>query len=152
MRVILTETIDELGIVGKEMNVADGFARNYLLPKKLAVPATEANRKALERKRIKYEEKIAKEKALAKEVAARLDGTQVTIAAKVADEEKLYGSVGVREIADALAQKGFEIPKTAIRLGEPIKFLGEYEVRVRLFAEVRANIVVNVVAEEAQQQ
>lgn len=149
MRIILTETIDGLGIVGKELTVADGYARNYLLPKKLALPATEANRNLLKKKRIKYEEQMAKEKALAAEVAARLEGTRLTITAKVADEEKLYGSVGVREIAAALEAKGFEIPKAAIRLEEPIKFLGEYEVRVRLFAEVKAKIVVTVKAEDA---
>ena len=147
MKVILTETMDNLGIVGKEVNVAEGYARNYLFPKKLAVAATEANRKLLEKKRVKYEAKLAKDRAMAQEMAARLAAVTCIITGKVHEEERLYGSVGAKDIAECLAAKGIEIEKSAVRLAEPIKALGSYKVPIKLFADVKVEITVDVVPE-----
>jgi large subunit ribosomal protein L9 len=105
MKVILKETIDSLGIIGSEVRVADGYARNYLLPQNKAVPATPQNRKMLERDRTKFELQIAKERKVAEEMAQRLEGVAVTIAAKVSEEDRLYGSISVRDIIDALAKR-----------------------------------------------
>ncbi len=104
MKVILKETIDSLGIIGSEVRVADGYARNYLLPQNKAVVATPQNRKMLERDRSKFELQIAKEKKVAEEMAQRLESVAISIAAKVSEEDRLYGSVVVRDIVDALPQ------------------------------------------------
>jgi large subunit ribosomal protein L9 len=103
MKVILKETIDSLGIIGSEVSVADGYARNYLLPQNKAVTATPQNRKMLEQDSAKFELQIAKERKLAEEMAQRLEGVVCTIAAKVSEEDRLYGSVSVRDIVDTLA-------------------------------------------------
>ncbi len=148
MKVILTETIDSLGIIGKEVTVADGYARNYLLPRKKAVPSTEANLKLLERKRVKWEEKIAKERSLAEDIAKRVEGVKVTIKAKVSEDDKLYGSVKVKDIVAALAAKGVELEKSQILLDEPIKTLGVFEVTVRIYTDIKPVITVEVAPEE----
>ncbi|ACL02621.1 50S ribosomal protein L9 [Desulfatibacillum aliphaticivorans] len=148
MKVILTENIDSLGLIGSEVAVADGYARNYLLPKKKAVLATEANRKVVELKRVKWEAKIAKEKALAEEMAKRIEGVKVTLKAKVSEEDRLYGSIKVKDIQDALAEKGVEVEKSMILLAESIKTLGTFEVPVRVFAGVKPEIIVEVVPED----
>lgn len=112
MKVILTETIESLGIIGSEVKVADGYARNYLLPQKKAVLASQANRNMLKQEKARFELQIAKEKAFAQEMAARLEGTSCTIAAKVSDETRLYGSVTERDILNALAEKGLKLKST----------------------------------------
>ena len=109
MRIILKETIESLGIIGSEVTVAKGYARNYLLPQNKAVQATPQNRKMMEQERAKFEIQIAKEKGLAEEMAKRLEGVICKISAKVSEEDRLYGSVTTRNIADALASQGVRI-------------------------------------------
>jgi large subunit ribosomal protein L9 len=149
MKVILTETIESLGIIGSEANVAKGYARNYLIPQGKAVPATPANRKLLERDRAKFELQIAKEKAHAEEMAKRLEGVECTIASKVSDEDRLYGSVTVRDILEALAKQGVELEKRMILLTEPIKAVGSFQIPVRVYKDIEPEITVHVVPEEA---
>jgi large subunit ribosomal protein L9 len=147
MRIILKQTIESLGIIGSEVNVADGYARNYLLPKNKAVPATPQNRKMMEQERTKFEIQIAKEKGLAEEMAKRLDGVAVKIVAKVSEEDRLYGSVSTRNIADALAAQNIEIEKKMILLNEPIKNIGTYKIPIRVYKDVEPEIIVEVVPE-----
>jgi large subunit ribosomal protein L9 len=148
MNVILTESIESLGIIGSEVKVATGFARNYLLPQKKAVLATPANRKRLEQEKKKFDLQIAKEKAFAEEMAKRIEGVVCVIQAKVSDEEKLYGSVSIREIMDSLAKQGVEVTKDMIMLAEPIKTTGRFEVPIRVYKGVKPVIIVEVVPEE----
>ena len=148
MKVILTETIESLGIIGSEVDVAKGYARNYLLPQRKAVTPTEANRKSMEQEKAKFELQIAKEKAFAEEMASRLEGVSCTIPAKVSEEDRLYGSVTIRDIADALAAQGVEVDKQMILLTEPLKTLGTYTVPIRVYTDVEPEITVEVVPEE----
>lgn len=147
MKVILKETISSLGIIGSEVKVAAGFARNYLLPQDKAVLATDANRKLLAQQKVKFDLQIAKEKAQAEEMAKRLEGVSCTIAAKVSDEDRLYGSVTARDILDSLAKQGIEIEKRMLLLSEPIKTLGTYSVPIRVYKGVKPEISVEIVPE-----
>jgi large subunit ribosomal protein L9 len=147
MKVILKETISSLGIIGSEVKVADGYARNYLLPQKKAVVATEANRKLLAQQKAKFDLQIAKEKEAAEEMAKQLEGVKCTITAKVSDEDRLYGSVTAREILDSLAKQGIEIEKRMLLLAEPIKTLGTFSVPIRVYKGVKPEITVEIVAE-----
>lgn len=147
MKVILKETISSLGIIGSEVKVAAGYARNYLLPQDKAVLASEANRKLLAQQKVKFDLQIAKEKALAEEMAKRLEGVSCTIAAKVSDESRLYGSVTARDILDCLAKQGVDIEKRMLLLGEPIKALGTYKVPIRVYKGVKPEITVEIVPE-----
>lgn len=147
MKLILTETIDALGIVGTEVEVRDGYARNYLLPQNKAVSATDANRRMLSQEREKFELQIAKEKEHAQEMARRVEGISCQISAKVTDEDRLYGSVGQREIVDALAKLGIELERRMVLLVEPIKTLGTYSVPIRLYADVEPEITIEVIPE-----
>jgi large subunit ribosomal protein L9 len=147
MKVILKETIDSLGIIGSEVSVADGYARNYLLPQNKAVPATPQNRKLLQRDRTKFELQIAKERKVAEEMAQRLEDVAVTIAAKVSEEDRLYGSISVRDIIDALAKQDIVLEKRMVLLKEPIKTVGSYKVPIRVYKEVEPEISVEIVPE-----
>ena len=147
MKVILKETIDSLGIIGSEVNVADGYARNYLLPQKKAVPATPQNRRMLEHEKAKFEIQIAKERKVAEEMAQRLEGVVCKIEAKVSDEDRLYGSVSVRDIIEALAAQDISVEKRMILLTEPIKALGTYKIPIRVYKEVEPEITIDVVPE-----
>ena len=147
MKVILKETIDSLGIIGSEVRVADGYARNYLLPQNKAVPATPQNRKMLERDRAKFDLQIAKERKVAEEMAQRLEAVAVTIAAKVSEEDRLYGSISVRDIIDALAKQDIVVEKRMVLLKEPIKTIGTYKVPIRVYKEVEPEIGVEIVPE-----
>ncbi len=147
MKVILKETIDSLGIIGSEVSVADGYARNYLLPQNKAVPATPQQRKILEHQRAKFELQIAKEKETAQQMADRLKGVSCDITAKVHEGDHLYGSVTVRDIMDALAQKGITVDKRMVLLKEPIKTLGTFPVAIRVYKEIEPEITVNIVSE-----
>ena len=120
IKVILKETINSLGIIGSEVMVADGYARNYLLPQDKAVLATPQNRRKMEQERAKFEIQIAKERKLAEEMAEKLEGVSCQIAAKVSDEERLYGSVGVRDIIEALSSQDIVVEKRMILLKEPL--------------------------------
>ena len=147
MKVILKETIDSLGIIGSEVDVAKGYARNYLLPQDKAVPATPQYRKILEHEKAKFELQIAKEKELAEQMAQRLEGVECQIAAKVHEEDKLYGSVTVRDIVDALAKEDVKVEKRMVLLKEPIKNIGAFKVAIRVYKEVEPEITVNIVPE-----
>ncbi|HLB44996.1 MAG TPA: 50S ribosomal protein L9 [Candidatus Limnocylindrales bacterium] len=147
MEVILREHVDKLGRRGDLVRVADGYARNYLLPRKLALAATPGSRKQIERERAKFDAHEADERAAAEALAARLAGVELEIARKVGESEVLYGSVTGADIAEALAARGFEIDRRKLLLREPLKRLGEHEVPVRLHRDVSAPIKVKVVAE-----
>ncbi len=151
MEVILREHVDNLGRRGEVVKVADGYARNYLLPRKLALPATDGNKKQIERERAKLEAKEADEKRTAEALAARLLSVEVVIARKVGETEALYGSVTTADIVESLTAKGFDIDRRKVHLAEPIKKLGEFEVPVKLQREVVAAVKVKVVAEGAQE-
>jgi large subunit ribosomal protein L9 len=147
MEVILREHVDNLGRRGEIVKVADGYARNYLLPRKLALVATDGNKKQIERERVKFEARELEEKKVAEAVAARLASVEIVIARKVGETEALYGSVTSADIADALAAKGFEIERRKLQLPDPIKKIGETEVQIKLHREVTAAVKVKVVAE-----
>lgn len=147
MKVILKETIDSLGIIGSEVKVANGYARNYLLPQDKAVPATDANRKMLKQQKSKFNLQIAKEKGLAEEMAAKLAEVSCTITARVSDEDRLYGSITVREIMAALAKQEVNLEKRMVLLKEPIKTLGVYKVPIRVYTDVEPEITIEVVPE-----
>jgi large subunit ribosomal protein L9 len=147
MKIILKETIESLGILGSEVTVADGYARNYLLPQNKAVQATPQNRKMMEQERAKFEIQIAKEKGLAEEMAKRLEGVVCKISAKISEEDRLYGSVSIRNIADALASQNINVEKKMIMLNEPIKNIGTYKVPIRVYKDVEPEIIVEVTPE-----
>ena len=147
MEVILREHVDNLGRRGEIVKVADGYARNYLLPRKLALLATDGNKKQIEREKVKYEAKELEEKKVADAVSERLATVEVEIARKVGETEALYGSVTTGDIAQALAAKGFDLDKRKLVLQEPIKKLGEFTVPVKLHREVTTNVKVRVIAE-----
>jgi large subunit ribosomal protein L9 len=147
MKVILKETIDSLGIIGSEVDVAKGYARNYLMPQNKAVAATPQNRKMLEQERNKFEIQIAKERNLAEEMAQKLQGVACTIAAKVSEEDRLYGSVSVRDIVEALAKQDIVVEKRMVLLKEPIKAIGSYHIPIRVYKGVEPEITVEIVPE-----
>jgi large subunit ribosomal protein L9 len=147
MEVILREHVDNVGKRGEIVKVADGFARNYLLPRKLALPVTPGNLKHIERERAKFDAREAEERQGAQAVATKLEGIVVLISRKVGETEALYGSVTSADIATSLASQGLEIDKRKIQLHEPIKRLGEYEVPIKLHRDVVAPIKVKVVAD-----
>ena len=152
MDVILREHIDNLGRRGEIVKVADGYARNYLLPRKLALIATEGNKKQVERERVKFEARELEEKKVAEAVAARLANVEVVIARKVGETEALYGSVTSADIAESLLAKGFEIERRKLQLPDPIKKIGDVDVPIKLHREVTANVKVRVVAENAPEK
>jgi large subunit ribosomal protein L9 len=147
MKVILKETIDSLGIIGSEVSVADGYARNYLLPQGKAVPATPQHRRVLEHEKAKLELQIAKEKEIAQQMAQKLEAVSCQIAAKVHEADRLYGSVTVRDIADALAKQDIQVEKRMLLLKEPIKTIGTFKVPIRVYKEVEPEITVTIVPE-----
>ena len=147
MEVILREHVDNLGRRGEVVKVADGYARNYLLPRKLALLVTDGNKKTIEREKVKFDAKELEEQKVAEAVAARLANVDVTIARKVGETEVLFGSVTSADIAEALAAKGFEIDRRKFHLPEPIKKLGEFDVPLKLHRDVTINVKVKVVAE-----
>jgi large subunit ribosomal protein L9 len=152
MEVILRDHVDNLGRRGEVVKVADGYARNYLLPRKLALLATAGNKKQIERERAKFDAKEADERKVVEAQAARLANVEVVIARRVGDTEALYGSVTTSDIADALAAKGFDIDRRKLVLADPIKKIGETDVPVKLHRDVTATVKVKVVPEGAQAQ
>ncbi len=147
MKLILKETIESLGIIGSEVDVAPGYARNYLLPQNKAVTATDANRKQLSQQKVKFDLQIAKEKEVAQEMAGKLEEVTCTITAKVSDGDQLYGSVTARDIINALSKQDVKIEKRMILLKEPIKTLGTFKIPIRVYNEVEPEISIEVVAE-----
>ena len=150
MEVILREHVDNLGRRGEIVKVADGYARNYLLPRKLALPATAANRKHIDRERRILEHREAEEKSQAEAIAARLATVDLTIARRVGETEQLYGSVTAADIADLLKAKGFEVDRRKLILPEPIKAIGDHPVPLKLHREVTVPLTVRVVKEGEQ--
>jgi large subunit ribosomal protein L9 len=147
MEVILREHVDNLGRRGEIVKVADGYARNYLLPRKLALLATDGNKQRIERERAKLDAKEAEEKKVAEAIAARMGDAEVRIARKVGETDALYGSVTTSDIAEALRVKGFDLDRRKIQLKEPIKKLGVLDVPIRLQRDVIVTVKVKVVAE-----
>ena len=149
MEVILREHVDNLGRRGDLVKVADGYARNYLLPRKLALLATDGNKKQIERERAKFEVKELEEQKVAQAVADRMATVEIEIARRVGETEALYGSVTSSDIAEALAAKGFDLDRRKLQLHEPIKKIGAYDVPVRLHRDVTVQLKVRVVPESA---
>jgi large subunit ribosomal protein L9 len=147
MEVILREHVDNLGKRGEIVKVADGYARNYLLPRKLALPATDANRKHVERERKIAEAREANEKGQAEAIAARLATVEIAIARRVGETDQLYGSVTAADITEFLKEKGFDVDRRKLILPEPIKTIGEHHVPLKLHREVTVPLTVNVVKE-----
>ncbi len=149
MEVILREHVDNLGRRGEIVKVADGYARNYLLPRKLALPATAGNRKHVERERRIMETREAGEKSAAEAIASRLGLIDIAITRRVGETDQLYGSVTTADIADFLKAKGFDVDRRKLSLAEPIKAIGEYDVPLKLHREVTVPLKVKVVKEGA---
>ncbi len=149
MEVILLEDVDKLGIRGQLVTVADGYGRNYLLPRKMAVAATPQNRKWVERQRTKFVKQTAKEQGEAEQLAKLLAGVTITVLRKAGEQGTLFGSVTALDVAEGLAQQGFKIDRRKIQLDPPLKILGEYDVPVRLHREVTTTVKVKVEAEAA---
>ena len=149
MEIILREDIVRLGSRGQVVRVADGYARNYLLPRHMAVAATPANRKIVEQERQAHVRREAKLEGEAQDLAKLLTGVAVTIAQKAGDNDQLFGSVTAKEVAEALEKQNFSIDRRKIHLEEPIKQLGEFKVPVRLHRAVTVEVTVTVVKEEA---
>ena len=147
MEVILREHVEHLGERGEIVKVSDGYARNYLLPRKLALPATDGNRKHVERERRKMDTREAEEKSQAEAIAARLAAIDITIARRVGDTEQLYGSVTAADITEFLKGKGFDVDRRKLQLHEPIKKVGEYTVPIKLHRDVTTHVKVRVIAE-----
>jgi len=148
MDVILREDIDKLGTRGQLVKVASGYARNFLLPNKMAVAATEANKKIVEQERQSHLRREAKVESEAKDLGKMLGSVSITISQKAGENDQLFGSVTSKDIAEALEQQGYTIERRKIALDDPIKSLGEFKVPVRLHREVTAEITVHVVKEE----
>jgi large subunit ribosomal protein L9 len=148
MEVILREDVDKLGNRGQVVKVAAGYARNFLLPKRLAVAATASNKKIIEQERQAHLRKDAKLEVEAQDLAKLMTGVTVTINQKSGENDQLFGSVTSKDVADGLAVKGFTIDRRKIQMEEPIKTLGEFKIPVRLHKDVTVEVTV-VVAKEA---
>ncbi|MBZ4687752.1 MAG: ribosomal protein [Clostridiales bacterium] len=145
MKVILKEDVKKLGSKGEVVNAADGYARNYLIPKGLAVEATKNNLKKLEEEKKKEQQRLEQEKQEAKETASKLKEKKITVQAKTGEKDKLFGSITSKDIAEAIKkQYGIKVDKRKIQLDDPIKELGSYIVSIKLHPEVEAEVTVVV--------
>ncbi|HUA96975.1 MAG TPA: 50S ribosomal protein L9 [Terracidiphilus sp.] len=151
MEVILKEDIDNLGHRGDVVKVADGYGRNYLLPRKLALQATAANKAVIEQMKASAARRAATEKAKAEAMVAQLEPLVLGFTRKAGEHGHLFGSVTSADIAGELAAKGFEIDRRKIQLGEPLKSVGEFTVALRLYREVTARVRVQVQAEASEE-
>ncbi len=147
MKVILKENVPSLGKAGDLVKVNDGYARNLLIPKGLAVEASDKNMKVFEADRLNSRKRIEKEHKAAQELAAGLNQVKITIARKIGDQDKIFGSVTSKDIELKLKEKGFEIDKKMIVHDEQIKALGEFKIKIKLTAGIEAEITLNVVGE-----
>lgn len=154
MQVILLERVENLGGIGDEVKVRDGFARNFLLPGKKALRANDANRKIFEGRRAELEARNAEAKAAAEKASGKIDGESYVLIRSAGEGGQLYGSVSSRDVADEIVKSGAKIDRNAVVLDKPIKTVGVYNVRVRLHADVSATVKVNVArsADEAERQ
>ena len=148
MNVILKENVVSLGKAGDTVKVSDGYARNYLVPQGLAIEANTRNLKTMEHEKKHILQAAAKERKKAEDIAEKLAGITCTIARRVGEQDKLFGSVGTKDIEKALQEAGVEIEKKNIMLDEPLKSLGEFPVRIKLPAGASAEVKVNIVAEQ----
>lgn len=144
MEIILRDHVEHLGTRGQIVKVADGYARNYLLPRKLALLATEANKKRVERERRIAEAREAEERAASEAISTRLSALELAFTRKVGETGNLFGSVTSQDIADAVKAKGFDVDKRKILLPDAIKALGEFAVSVKLHREVTAELKITV--------
>jgi large subunit ribosomal protein L9 len=148
MEVILLEKVANLGTLGDKVNVKSGYGRNFLLPYGKAVPATDANLKAFEERRAELEKAAAEKLAAAQARAEKLESASFTISSKAGDEGKLFGSIGVRDVADAITAAGNDVEKSEVLLPEgPLRAVGEYEVELKLHSDVYVTVKLAVVAE-----
>lgn len=152
MEIILLQDMDKLGARGQIVKVADGYARNFLLPKKQALAATPQNRKWLEQQRVRFLKAEARERADAEELAKIIQGTTVSVTRKAGEQGTLFGSVTTLDIAEKLAAKGFKIERRKIHLDHPLKVLGEYDVHVKLHRDVTTTVRVKVEAEAGTEE
>jgi large subunit ribosomal protein L9 len=148
MQIILQEDVDKLGARGQVVEVAEGYARNFLLPRKLAMPASAGNLKRLEKIRTTLAKLTATEREAAQKVADELNGVVIHLVRKAGENDHMFGSVTSADLAQELASRGHEVDKRKIQLSEPIRTLGEFQVPVRLYSEVTAEFKV-IVAREA---
>ena len=144
MEIILRDHVEHVGRRGEIVKVADGYARNYLLPRKLALPATEGNKKRVERERKLVEARESEERGAAEAIGARIAALEITITRKVGENDQLYGSVTNGDIADAMKAQGFELDRRKILLPDPLKTLGETMVPVKLHRDVTVQVKVTV--------
>jgi large subunit ribosomal protein L9 len=151
MDVILKEDVLHLGNRGDLVKVADGYARNFLLPRKLAMQATQANKAVIEQMKASAARRYASEKALAEELAAKLEPIELEFTRKSSEAGHLFGSVTSGDIAAALETKGFEIDRRKIQLDEPLKSIGDFNVAIKLYREVTAHVKVKVMAEATEE-
>jgi len=147
MKVILREDVENLGKAGEVVKVADGYGRNYLIPRQLALLADVRNMKALEHDRKVIETRAKKARKAAEDIAASISGMSLSISARAGEEGKLFGAVTSRDIAEALDAKGIKVDRKTVQLDEPIKQLGDYKVKIRVATEVVPEISVSVIAE-----
>lgn len=150
MEVILLERIARLGGIGETVDVRNGYGRNFLIPMKKALRATEENKKVFEERRHIIEEQNAAARKEAEVQAKKIDGLSIKLVRQASQEGKLYGSVTVKDIADALKDAGHNVPRSQIIQTTVIKTIGEYPVRVMLHAEVVANVKLNIIRVEAE--
>jgi large subunit ribosomal protein L9 len=144
MQIILQEDVEKLGHRGDVVTVKPGYARNYLLPRKLAVEATSGNLKAIERMRTSLAKKTATELEAAQKQAELLSGVALKFTRKTGENDQMFGSVTSGDIADGLAAQGFKVDKRQVQLGEPLKTVGESQVTIKVFRDVTAQIKVSV--------
>lgn len=154
MQVILLERVESLGGIGDQVKVRDGFARNFLLPQKKALRATDENRKLFEARRAEIEARNAEARSVAEKASGKIDGESYVLIRQAGEAGQLYGSVSARDIADEIVKGGAKIDRNAVVLDKPIKTIGMYDVRVRLHAEVSVKVKVNVArsTDEAERQ
>jgi len=151
MEVILKEDVAQLGHRGDVVKVADGYGRNFLLPKKLAIEATAGNKKVIEQMKASAVRKTQKDKSDAEALAKQFEGVNVTITRRTGEQDQLFGSVTTSDIAAELEKQGFTVDRRKIELDQSIKTLGNFDVKIRLFREVTATVKVTVAKEEVAQ-
>lgn len=152
MEVILKEDVPNLGLRGDVVKVAEGYGRNYLLPRKMAMQATEANKAVIEQMKAASARRSATEKAQAEELAVKLEPVELSFTRKSGEAGHLFGSVTSADMAAGLASQGFEVDRRKIQLSDPIKNVGEYTIGIRLHREVSTHIKVKVVAEVSEEE
>ncbi|MDO5733833.1 MAG: 50S ribosomal protein L9 [Eubacteriales bacterium] len=148
MKVILLENVDKVGLAGEVVDVKRGYAQNYLIKHNLALPKTPENMNIVKTRRKAFEAKAAQALAAAEELAAQLNGKEIKIPVKAGEGDRLYGAVTASDLAEKLAEEGFKLDKRNIKLAEPIKNLGDYQVELKLHPEVKTEVKVQLIRQE----